>query len=352
MNRPIQPPGTTDDHGLICGYLFEPRPESVHESLGLRARPVDTRQAAEWLDRADDDPTRPGFVWLHFNFTHNTAERWLTGRIAPASPFLEMLHSSGTSSTRVERSEQTLLAVINDVRFEFDFEPSDIATLWISLDQRLMITGRRQPLRSADLLRMSVRDGEPVRSTAELMAHLLRHQIDVLSEVVRRITTRVDEVEDRFLAERLNPKRSRLGALRRVLVRLQRLLVPEPAALFRLLQHPPEWMQEVDVQELREALEEFTVVLRDMVSLQERVKLLQEEVAAQVGEENNRSLFMLTIVTVMVLPINIISGLLGMNVGGVPLASHPHGFLIVVAVVVSLTALLGLLIRHWRREVD
>lgn len=351
MNRPIQPPGTTDDHGLICGYLFEPRPEATSEESGLRARPVDTRQAAEWLDRADDDTALPGFVWLHFNFTHNTAERWLIGRIALASPFIEMLHSSGTTSTRVERAEQTLLAVINDVRFEFDFEPSDIATLWISLDQRLMITGRRQPLRSIDLLRMSVRDGEPVRSTAELMAHLLRRQVDVLSEVVRRITTRVDEVEDRFLAERLNPKRSRLGALRRLLVRLQRLLVPEPAALFRLLQHPPEWMQETDVQELREALEEFTVVLRDMVSLQERVKLLQEEVAAQVGEENNRSLFMLTIVTVMVLPINIISGLLGMNVGGIPLASHPQGFLIVVAVVISLTALVTGMILRWRREV-
>jgi zinc transporter len=352
MNRPIQPPGTTDDHGLICGYLFQPQGEATAETAGLRARPVDTRQAAEWLDRAENDPEWPGFIWLHFNFTHNTAERWLTGRMAPVSPLIEMLHSSGATSTRVERSEQTLLAVINDVRFEFDFEPSDIATLWISLDQRLMITGRRQPLRSVDLLRMSVRDGELVRSTAELMAHLLRRQVDVLSEVVRRITVRVDEVEDRFLAERLNPKRSRLGALRRLLVRLQRLLVPEPAALFRLLQHPPEWMQDNDVQELREALEEFTVVLRDMVSLQERVKLLQEEVAAQVGEENNRSLFMLTTVTVMVLPINIISGLLGMNVGGIPLASHPQGFLIVVAVVVSLTVLVTLLILRWRREVD
>ena len=84
-------------------------------------------------------------------------------------------------------------------------------------------------------------------------------------------------------------------------------------------------MTDVDVQELRQASEEFSVVLHDMASLQERIKLLQEEIAAQVNEENNRSLFVLTIVTVLALPINIIAGLLGMNVGGVPLAQHAQG---------------------------
>jgi zinc transporter len=76
-----------------------------------------------------------------------------------------------------------------------------------------------------------------------------------------------------------------------------------------------------------------------MASLQERIKLLQEEIAGRVAEANNRSLFVLTVVTVMALPINIIAGLLGMNVGGIPLAEHPDGFWIVVAVIVTITAI-------------
>jgi len=109
-------------------------------------------------------------------------------------------------------------------------------------------------------------------------------------------------------------------------------------------------MAERDVQELRQATEEFSVVLRDMQSLQERIKLLQEEVAAQVNEQNNRSLFVLTIVTVLALPINLIAGLLGMNVGGIPLADHPHGFLVVVCLVAALTGCLGWLAFRKNRE--
>ena len=183
-----------------------------------------------------------------------------------------------------------------------------------------------------------------------LLAELMRTQASGLVDIVRGVTQRIDDVEDALLAGRLDHKRARLGVLRRLLVRLQRLLAPEPAALFRLLQHPPAWMGADDAQELRDSTEEFSVVLRDMQGLQERIKLLQEEIAASVQEANSRSLFVLTVVTVLALPINILAGLFGMNVGGVPLADNSHGFWIIVAVVAAFTAVAGWLALRGTRD--
>ena len=75
-----------------------------------------------------------------------------------------------------------------------------------------------------------------------------------------------------------------------------------------------------------------------LIALQERIKLLQEEIAAQINEQTNRSLFVLTTVSVLALPINIIAGFLGMNVGGIPLTDSPHGFWVIVLIVASFTA--------------
>jgi len=160
----------------------------------------------------------------------------------------------------------------------------------------------------------------------------------VLVDIVRKTTARVDDLEDKLLAGRLESKRANLGALRRLLVRLQRLLAPEPAALFRLLRTPPQWITEDDLDGLRQSTEEFNVTLSDMAALQERIKLLQEEIAGRVAEANNRSLYVLTIVTVLALPINILAGLMGMNVGGIPFAEDPHGYWWVVAIIISFTA--------------
>ncbi len=324
----------SDEAGLICGYLFD-------AEAAQPVRAVDSSQAAEWLARPaapqDAAVAERAYMWLHFNLSHAQAERWLVRHAGLSDVFYETLRD-GLHSTRIERADDSLIAVINDVHFEFSFEPSDISTLWISVGPRLVVTARSQPLRSVDALRTAVKAGDAPRSSTELLEHLMRVQADVLVKIVRDVTARIDKIEDELLAGRLDHKRARLGMLRRVLVRLQRLLAPEPAALFRLLQTPPQWMYESDAQQLGGATEEFSVVLRDMGSLQERIKLLQEEIAANVNEDNNRSLFVLTVVTVLALPINIMAGLFGMNVGGIPLAEHKHGFWIIVGIVVTFTA--------------
>jgi len=85
-------------------------------------------------------------------------------------------------------------------------------------------------------------------------------------------------------------------------------------------------------------------VVADSAALVERIKLLQEELAAQINEQNNRILFVLTVVTVLAVSFNLIAGLFGMNVGGIPLARAPHGFTVIIGVVAAFTALAAVLI--------
>jgi zinc transporter len=172
----------------------------------------------------------------------------------------------------------------------------------------------------------------------------------VLVDIVRQATARVDGIEDKLLSNRIATSRRELGTLRRVLVRLQRLLAPEPAALFRLLNRPPPWIDADDLQELRQASEEFSAAVLDSAALAERVKLLQEEFAALVNEQTSRTLFILTIVTVLALPINLVAGLFGMNVGGIPFSAHPHGFFIVVALLTVISIVLAYLGLGKRRD--
>lgn len=323
----LNPPESygADASGLICAYQFCP---------DSPARQVSGTQALHCLQHDESN----GFVWLHLNLSHVATEKWLREHLQLPVEFYEALHE-GSRSTRIEHADQHLIAIINDVVHDFSYEASDISTLWVCASEKLIVTVRRTFLKSVDRLRQAVNQGAQLQSTAELLSHLLHDQADVLTGIVRQLNRQVDDTEDALLAGRLNHKRARLGQKRRVLVRLQRLLAPEPAALFRLLQKPPRWMSDDARQELRQATEEFAEVLRDMHSLQERIKLLQEELATVVNEQNNRSLFVLTIVTVLALPINLTAGLMGMNVGGIPFAQNEYGFWIVVLMLAIATGI-------------
>ncbi|WP_281077064.1 CorA family divalent cation transporter, partial [Variovorax paradoxus] len=146
-----------DEAGLICGYLFDPGASGPDAS-----REIDSSQAAAWLDALPPDeelaaaPSEGAYAgpyaWLHFNLSHAQAERWLQRHARLSDTFYETLHD-GLPSTRIERADDALIAVINDVHFDFSFEPSDISTLWIAVGARLVVTARSKPLRSVDALR-------------------------------------------------------------------------------------------------------------------------------------------------------------------------------------------------------
>lgn len=322
----------SDKDGLIWGYRFSP---------DRAAHPIAADDVPAFLSRQGDE-TAGDFLWLHFSLSNQGAERFMRRALELPDGFLESLRSE-VGSTRLELDDGRLVAVIHDVLFDSTLDASDVGTTSLCLAPRLVVSARLRPLRSVDQLRTAVRAGQAFRSPVELLAHLLRDQANVLSDILRKSTAGVDQIEDRLLANRITTDRKELGTLRRTLVRLQRLLAPEPTALFRLLNRPPAWISRDDVADLRQAAEEFATAIGDSAALVERVKLIQEELAALVNEQTGRTLFILTVVTVLALPVNLVAGLFGMNVGGIPLASSAHGFATVVSVLVALTVVLAYL---------
>ena len=320
----------TDQYGLIWGYHFVPNQPP---------RSITSEEAVEFL-------TAPGpgvpdeFLWLHFSISHSDSEPWLRRYLNLPDTFYECLRSD-IDSTHLVQDGDSLVAHIHDVLLDFTFDASAVATTTLCIKPRVLVSARRRPFRSVDELRKAVQAGQVFRSPIELLSHLLRDQASVLFEIVRRSTKRMDPMEDRLLAKRISVSRSELGSLRRMLVRLQRVLAPEPAAFFRLLNRPPDWMTEAELQNLQQAAEKFSTAISETAALVERVKQLQEELAALVDAQTSRTLFVLTLVTVLALPINLVAGLFGMNVGGVPLAQHPYGFFLVVAPLLLLTGFLA-----------
>lgn len=324
------PPESTygsDRNGLVWAYRF------------VRGQAGQSVAAAEVAQHLSANASGDGFLWLHFAVSNVASERFMREHLALPDVFYEMM-KDGAGSTRLEQDESRLIAQLHDVLFSAKLDESTASSVSVCVEPRLLVTARRRPLRSIDRVRAAVKSGQTFRTSTDLLGQLLREQADVLAQIVRDVSARVDTIEDQLLSERVTASRRELGQLRRTLVRLQRLLAPEPAALFRLLNRPPSWIAEDDLQDLRHAAEEFSVSVGDSSSLIERVKLIQEELGALVSEQTGRTLFTLTVVTVLALPINLVAGLFGMNVGGIPLAGSPHGFAIVVATLALATGLI------------
>ena len=329
MSQNIDSTPDPNQGGPIWGYQFVPNQP---------ARSITSEEAVKFLTAPGSGPPDE-FLWLHFSLSNVASESWLRRYLTLPDTFYESLNSD-IDATHLEQDGDAMVARIHDVLYDFTFDVP-VATTTLCIMPRLVVSAHVRPWRSIDQLREAVQSGHVFHSPIEILARLFRDQASVLVDIVRKSKKQVVPMEQQLLAKRISVSRSELGSLRRMLVRLQRLLAPEPAAFFRLLNRPPNWITEDELQNLQQSAEKFSTSISDAAALVERVKQLQEELSALVSEQTNRTLFVLTMVTVLALPINLVAGLFGMNVGGIPLAQERYGFFLVVCPLVVLTAFLS-----------
>jgi zinc transporter len=324
-----------DTGGMICGF---------------RLHPDGPAEALQWnVDAAPGVlPEMPGQpLWLHFNFVDTRADRWIASSTHLTDEVRELLLDTDPR-IRLEPMADGLVGVLGDLHHDFEADPEGFGVLRLYIGRELLISGRRHPLESTDRLRHELRAGEQVGSTMQWLSHLVHHLAETFGKAVNEINDTVDEVEDRILAGRIADEGKQLGRVRRLLARLRRQLGGNRQSLSHARARLPAWCTAEDAAQLRLAIERLDTVAQDLELVQERARLLQEEIAGQFSEQTNRNLYMLSIVTTVMLPITLITGVFGMNVAGLPWLTDPVGFWKVM-LLMACTAVATLLVLHWRK---
>jgi zinc transporter len=318
-----------DNQGLICAFALNPIEPHGQDAFASGAASVE----------------RP--LWLHLNLVDTRVRRWLESSGLPEAAREVLLDP--TPRTHGQGLPEGVLLVLSDMHHDFKGDPEAMGVLCLYVDQRRVITGRRHPLMSVDRLRRKLPlTGADVRTTTDLLEEMLQTLSDSFANLIGKLGDEVDDAEDSILAGQLHDQGARLGRMRRTLARLRRNVRANRAALASVLSHLPSWCDADFRHRLHQAVERVDAVGQDIELVQERTRLLQEEIGGRLGEATNRNLFFLSIMTATLLPVTLITGIFGMNVGGLPWLEDPRGFGWVTGIMVSAVILVLLLLRRRR----
>lgn len=219
-----------------------------------------------------------------------------------------------------------------------------IGWLHFVLTPALLVTARRQALRSVETARRAVGGGLGADSPVRMLEIIAGRFADTVERSSDGLSVRLDRIEDRVLADSIGEERRDLAQLRHQTVRLHRPLTAMRRVLKQFEQrHPADTGHELlpAVARLNQRLDDLD---GDVATLQERARLLQDEVAAKLAERTNRHLYVLSMVTALLLPPSLVAGLFGMNLPGLPFAHSTHGlaFALLLGVASSVVVYLAL----------
>jgi zinc transporter len=307
-------PAQPVEEGFICAFhLNPPRP------LGGAA-----------LSEANPEGPR----WLHLNLVDARIRRWIDARRDIPEQARALLLDP-ESRVRSECGEQGFAIALGDLHHDFEDDPEGFGMLRLYVDRAQIVTARRRPIKSVELAHPRVEAQPEPRDTTDIFVMLLRCHGEAVAGVIRRFAERVDDAEDEILAGNVQKGGSGLGRIRRLLARLRRHVHANRAELRHLMSTQPEFWSEEQTDEVRGSVESLESLGQDIELVSERARLLQEEIAGRLNEATSKNLYVLSILTTALLPITLITGIFGMNLGGMPFANHPHGFAIVMFVILT-----------------
>jgi zinc transporter len=303
-----------------------------------------------------------GPTWLHLSANDDTVEHWLTGVTSMPDVAREFLNGED-KRPRVHMGANFMYGVVADLERVAALPPGAeesaadalarsenraTGALRFYVDGNRMITVRAQPLQSTDRLRHAVLEGAMFRDTVDLFAGLIRALNETFADRIDELADRLDDVEEGVLDGRHSNGRAELGTVRRRLVEVKRFIDPERNALTQLVTRRLEWAEPRSMEALVQAIQVLNGLGAGLEGLYERAKLLQDEMATLLSEDINRKLLWLAIMSALLMPATLISGVFGMNVAGLPGTHAQTSFWVVIGAMVVCGAVTVLLLRRLR----
>ncbi len=310
-------PNTDETHACLHCYVLD--------GSGA-AQPVDIKTLAA------DDPRQ---IWIHLNALHKDTRKLLKDQLALDATVVKTLLADETRP-RVEETQYGSLVMLRSVNHNPGPEPEDLVSLrlWVS-ENRIITVSRRRALAIADL-QDRFRDEHGPRQIGEFLAMLCNCVNDGIEPALQDLEERIDTLEELSGESPDANLRNDLSSVRKQATQFRRHISPLRDVVSRLPQSEHVRMSATDKWNIHDSLDRLTRFVEELDSIRERSQILQDEVYNAMSARLNRNLYVLSVITAVFMPLTFISGLLGMNVDGIPGSSNPKAFLAVCGISAAL----------------
>lgn len=292
-------------------------------------------------------PDGPGDVWLHVDVSAPGAVSWLLHHEKLDPLVVDALTATATRP-RVTPMGDGIFVVLRGVNLNPGEDPEDMVSLRLYIDERRVVSARRQRIMAVNELRTAIQQGKGPTDTSVILSSIIRNLSGKMSGVLDACDEEADTLEAQLIDDQNRGVRSQLSSLRHKAIALRRHLLPQREALQQFVHLDLAWLTPRDRAHIRECTDQVTRYVEALDEIRERCAVMQDEVMNRMSERMNQTMFLLSVVAAITLPLGLLTGLLGINVGGMPGVDSDNAFTIVVLLMVAILAVEVWVIRRMK----
>ncbi|MGI3168974.1 zinc transporter ZntB [Pseudooceanicola sp. C21-150M6] len=286
-----------------------------------------------WVHLGADNPQTPAWIAQQMDYLDETV--------------IEALTQPSTRS-RASRIGHGALVVLRGLNLNEGKDPEDMVAIRIWAEAERIVTLSRQRVRALEDLAHEVSGGQGPESTGEFLALLAERLNARLEPLITDLDQETDSLETQVVSTPDQDLRHRIVAMRLQVIELRRHMAPQREALEQLESEDMPFSDDNDRRHMREAREKLVRLVENLDEMKDSLAVLREELSGQLSDRLNRHMYILSILSAIFLPLGFLTGLLGINVGGMPGADNPTAFWMVCGGLVLVVVFQILILRRAR----
>ncbi|MBP2197852.1 zinc transporter ZntB [Pantoea cypripedii] len=262
--------------------------------------------------------------WLHLNYTQEQSAEWL--QKTPLIPDAVRDALAGDSMRpRVSRLGDGFMIVLRSVNHNSDSRPDQLVAMRVFINDKLIVSTRRRKVYAIDEVLTDLQNGNGPVDGGSWLVDVCDALTDHASEFIEEMHDKIIELEDALMDQQV-PARGELALLRKQLIVMRRYMAPQRDVYARLASEKLAWMDDDNRRRMQDIADRLGRGLDDLDAGVARTAVLTDEIAAVLAEAMNRRTYTMSLLAMIFLPTTFLTGLFGVNLGGIPGGSWHLGF--------------------------
>lgn len=276
--------------------------------------------------------------WIHLDYQNAEAQTWLS-KTSGLDPIIIRALQLKEPRPRTHFIDGGILFSLRGVNSNPGAEPDDMVSVRIWIDKKRIITSNHRPVRSIADVERIISNGKIVQTPFDILILICQNIVSYIDDAIDDYEDTLLDLETNIIEKERIADRTELMGLRRELISVRRHLTPQREAFSKLILENLPWVESRKMVQLREVNDHLIRILENIDALRERSVITHEELISRVSDQLNNRIYRLSIISAIFLPLTFLTGLLGINVGGIPGAQNDSAFITFMAFLIGIVIL-------------
>mgnify|MGYP001461459053 CR=1 FL=1 len=275
-------------------------------------------------------------AWVHLDANDPASEVWLKREVSYLDEIIIDALLEDETRPRILEHGDGVLMILRGVNLNENAQPEDMVSIRMWIDKNRIISIQRRNLKATKDIQTKLLEGTGPKNSGEFAVMLIGRLIERMEPVFVGLDEVLDDIEEDMVDGTSSDQRYVIANIRKQAIIFKRYITPQRDVIAQLRRDEFDWLDETHKRKLQEILDRIIRYTEDLDMIRERAQIIKDEIANIYADRMNRNMYVLSVIAAIFLPLGFLTGLLGINVGGIPGADNSNSFLIFCGILIAI----------------